>query len=94
MNWLESRPNKHPRTASRLIDGKAVIITPEEGVVKVLNDVGSRIWELADGTHSLREIAATIYDEYDTDLKQAEDDVVEFVADMVRANLLAVEASA
>ena len=94
MNWLDARPNKHPRTASRLIDGMAVIITPEEGVVKMLNDVGSRIWELADGTHPLREIAATIFEEYDIDLKQAEDDVVEFVTQMVQANLLAVETSA
>jgi hypothetical protein len=29
MNWLEAQPNKHPRTASRIVDGEAVIVLPE-----------------------------------------------------------------
>ena len=93
MNWLQARPKKHPRTASRLVDGEAVIVLPGEGTVKVLNDVGSRVWELADGTRTVDDMVETIYDEYDVDRDQAQEDVIEFVTTMVAANLLTVEAA-
>ena len=94
MNWLETQPSKHPRTASRLVDGEAVIILPAEGVVKMLNAVGSRVWEMADGTRPVRDIVETIHQEFDVDPEQAQQDVVEFVAEMVQADLLTVETSA
>jgi hypothetical protein len=37
------------RTACRIIDGKAVVITIDENQVHVLNAVGTRVWELCDG---------------------------------------------
>lgn len=92
MKWLDAKPIKHPRTASRLVDGEAVVVLPEENVVKVLNAVGSRVWDLANGKRTVREIAATIYQEFEVDQAQAEQDVVEFVAEMVESELLAVEA--
>ena len=93
MNWLDARPDKHPRTASRLVDGEAVIILPEEGVVRMLNQVGSRIWDLADGTRPVRDIAETIYGEFDVEREQARKEVVEFVQEMVEGELLVAEAS-
>ena len=93
MNWIEAQPKKHPRTASRLVDGEAVIVLPGEGMVKVLNAVGSRVWELADGARTVGEMVETIHDEYDVDREQAQEDVVEFVSTMVAANLLIVEAA-
>jgi hypothetical protein len=93
MNWLDARPDKHPRTASRLVDGEAVIILPEEGVVRMLNQVGSRIWDLADGTRPVRDIAETIYGEFDVEREQARKEVVEFVQEMVEGELLVAEAA-
>ncbi len=94
MNWLDARPNKHPRTASRLVDGQAVVVLPEDSVVKVLNAVGSRVWDLADGTHTVREIAQTIYEEYDVSHEQAEKEVMEFIREMVQCDLMTAEAPA
>jgi hypothetical protein len=93
MNWLDAQPDKHPRTASRLVDGEAVIILPEEGVVRMLNQVGSRIWDLADGTRPVRDIAETIYGEFDVEREQARKEVVEFIQQMVEGELLVAEAS-
>jgi hypothetical protein len=93
MNWLDARPDKHPRTASRLVDGEAVIILPEEGVVRMLNQVGSRIWDLADGTRPVRDIAETIYGEFDVEREQVRKEVVEFVQEMVEGELLVAEAA-
>ena len=94
MNWLDAQPHKHPRTASRLVDGQAVIVLPEENKVQVLNAVGSRIWELADGSHTVRAIAQMIYEEYDVSREQAEKEVMEFVTEMIQGNLLTAEAPA
>lgn len=89
MDLLKMKPEKHPRTASRLVAGEAVVVLPEEGRVKVLNEVGSRIWELADGTHSVDEIVEAICTEYKVSREQAQEEVVAFVTDMVEGELLA-----
>ena len=39
-------PKKSEDTASRIIDGEAVIVIPQKGVVTVLNETGSGIWQL------------------------------------------------
>ena len=88
MNLLDKRAVKHPRTASRVIGGEAVIVIAEENLVKVLNEVGSRIWELTDGTRTVREIAEVIYTEYEIDKDQAEQDVVEFVEELEKSNMV------
>lgn len=82
------RPKHHPRTASRVFSGEAVIISPAENVVRMLNPVGSRIWELADGTRTAEEIAAVLAQEFDVDLPQARSSVATFVDELVGKELL------
>ena len=53
-------PMHHPQTAARVFSGEAVIITPAENKVRMLNTVGSRVWELADGTRTVDEIAGVL----------------------------------
>ena len=91
MSLLDKRLVKHPRTASRVIDGEALIVIPEENTVKVLNDVGSRIWELADGSRTVGEIAEVIYNEYEVDKDQAKSDVTEFVEELVNSEMMTLE---
>ena len=43
----EKIPTKSSQTASRIIDGEAVIVLLKKSKVHVLNEVGSRIWELS-----------------------------------------------
>lgn len=88
MTLLDKCPNRHPRTASRVIDGEAVIVIPEENVVKILNNVGSRIWELANGTRSVREIAEVIYNEYEIDEAQAKNDAVGFIEELIQSQMM------
>jgi len=92
MNWLDAKPNKHPRTASRLVDDQAVVVLPEENKVQVLNAVGSRVWELADGARTVQAIVQTIYEEYDVSREQAEKEVTEFVTEMVERDLMTTDA--
>jgi hypothetical protein len=79
---------RHPRTASRTFNGEAVIISPAENMVRMLNPVGSRIWELCDGSRTLDQIALALTDEYDIDAAHARQSVADFVADLLDKNLL------
>ena len=88
MKLTEKYPILHPQVAARIIDGEAVIVLPESGQVNVLNEVGSRIWELIDGTHSVSEITEIIVAEYDVTAEQAERDVNEFIQELVDNKML------
>ncbi len=88
MKLSEKYPVLHPQVAARIIDSEAVIVLPESGEVNVLNEVGSRIWELIDGAHSVGEIAEIIVAEYDVTAEQAERDVEEFIQELVETKML------
>lgn len=89
MTELENRiPIHHPRTAARVFSGEAVVITPAENRVRMLNPVGSRVWELADGTRTLDEIAAALTAEFEVDLAEARTSVAAFVEELLGKGLL------
>ncbi|MEW5985954.1 MAG: PqqD family protein, partial [Chloroflexota bacterium] len=75
MTIFEQYPRPHPQTAGRVMDGEAVLILADASEIKVLNQVGSRIYELADGRHSVNEIVDVIVKEYDVSQSAAEADV-------------------
>jgi len=76
----------------RIVDGEAVLVLSGQGQVKVLNEVGARIWTLADGTRTLRDIVAAICAEYDVDFRQAEADVCGFVAELAEREVVSFSA--
>ncbi|MFZ0547406.1 MAG: PqqD family protein [Candidatus Promineifilaceae bacterium] len=78
-NILNLYPKPHPQTAGRVIDKEAVLILSDSSEVNVLNPVGSRIFELADGTHTIADIAEVIFLEYDVTAEQAQEDVTTFI---------------
>lgn len=82
------RPRRSPQTAARVFGGEAVIISPAEGMVRMLNPVGSRIWELADGTRTADEIAAALVAEYEVDLDHARASVATFLAELESKGLI------
>lgn len=79
---LESYPHPTANARGRLLDREAVIVLPDKGEVKVLNEVGARIWALADGSRSVREIAAAVASSYDVSPAEAEADTVVFLREL------------
>lgn len=53
-------PTKNPASSSRTIDGQAVIAISENAQIHILNDVGTRVWNLIDGTRTVSEITALV----------------------------------
>lgn len=81
---------KNETVISRVVNGEAVLVIPEEGQVKVLNEVGSRIWSLADGTRTIRQIAKSICEEYDVEQMQSENDVLAFIEQLLEKKLVSL----
>ena len=79
MNILDAFPAKDSRTASRVEEEEAVVVLLEQAEVKVLNPVGSRIWELCDGAISVRRILDRICEEYEVEKEQARRDGAAFI---------------
>ena len=81
-------PVKSPLTASQIIEDEAVVIVPDEQMVNVLNSVGCRIWDLADGRRNLAQIAQIITQEYDVPYETALDDAIEFTRGLAEQKMM------
>lgn len=82
MHPSNTYPIPQANAVGRIVDDKAVIVLPDRGKVKVLNEVGARIWALTDGSRSIAEIVDAICAEYAVERAQAESDTLAFVADL------------
>lgn len=87
---LESVPAHSPDVVAQVVRGEAILVLAEQNKVKVLNELGTRIWEMVDGQQSIRQIAARLCQEYEVDLSQAEQDTLEFLAELDERGLLQV----
>ena len=80
--------DKSPWTASRLMDGEAVIIIPQDNEVKILNEVGSRIWEILDGSCDIKQISDMISDEFEVSRDKALKDIMEFINELYQKKMV------
>ncbi len=80
--------SKAPATAWRVIEGEAVILSMDTKVLRGLNPVGSRVWELIDGQRSVEEIVGVIVQEFDVGQEAAARDVGDFVRELLAKSLV------
>jgi hypothetical protein len=74
--------------------GKEVLLNVADGQYYALDDVGSRIWMLCDGTRSVADVIATLCEEYDASPKEIQSDALELLADLLDAKLVVDTGSA
>src|SRR5215470_4652572 len=79
---------RSPKTAWRVIEGEAVILSLDTKAFRGLNPVGSRVWELIDGQRSVEDIVEVIVREFDITPQRAADDVQTFVRELLDKELL------
>jgi len=85
---------RRPEIAWRVIEGEAVVVNPRTGLVYPLNPVGTRCWELTDGTRSEEEIIAVIAEEFDAPKEVVRGDVAQFMRTLQEKGLLDVSQAA
>lgn len=69
-------------------DGEFLILSNESGDIQFLNDVALEIYHLFNGQNNIESIVSSIYDLYDVDMKELEEDVVGLVRDLQWKHLI------
>ncbi len=91
---MELTLNSHPAPAEhvqgRRLEHEAVVVLPDKGEVKVLNEVGAQIWALADGSRSVQEIIAALCQEYNVPPAVAEADTLKFLTELQQKGLITI----
>jgi hypothetical protein len=83
---LRVRPN--PEILATQLAEDSVLLNPADGNYYSLDGVGSRAWELCNGTRTLAEIAEIVGAEFGADPITVMADLAELFADMADAKLI------
>jgi hypothetical protein len=78
----------NPRLAWREIEGRVVVISPEDSVVHELNETASFIWKHADCGRKLTEIVNLLSHEFGVESAQAKTDTEELLALLSKKGLV------
>lgn len=81
-------PYRNENLVWRVLDDGVVVVSPQQGQVRVLNRVGTTIWELIDGRHTITDLETALVEQYDVSLEQAGRDLQSFLADLTERGLL------
>ena len=72
----------------RELDGEAILLNPKEGCSYNLNNVGTLIWKMLDGEHSIDDIAQAICEYYEVEYDQALQDMSQLLNELRENNLV------
>jgi len=77
---------KNPNAAYRVYDGQATVVMPDRAEVKVVNEVGSLIWEKIDGRRTVGQVVESALEAILKDFEVAPDearrDALNFIGDL------------
>jgi Coenzyme PQQ synthesis protein D (PqqD) len=86
---LDARPQRRKEIVWRRGDDGVVVLNPNDGNYFSLDEVGGRVWELADGQLTVAEIAGVLAEEYDAPTAQIGRDVAELLDELSSEGLVA-----
>jgi Coenzyme PQQ synthesis protein D (PqqD) len=70
--------------------GTLVLFNMDDGQYYSLNEIGSRIWELCDGSRSVGQVVSILCEEYDSPAEIVNRDALELLEELAVADLLMV----
>lgn len=89
MIYKEQIPNRLAGLIWREVDDGTVIVSPTAGKIRVLNQIGSTIWELVDGTRSVTAIEAQLVEIFtDVPRERISQDLQTFLTDLTNRGLV------
>jgi hypothetical protein len=81
---------KNSKVIGQVVEHEVVLVLLEKNQVKVLNEVGSRIWELVDGERCIADIASIICTEFDVSQQESLDDTLIFLEELLFKGIVSV----
>ena len=88
MSQALGRPRREPGVLAQHAGDATVLLHPATGFSFTLNDVGSRAWELCDGTRTVTEMAALLSLEFDAETETIDADVRPLIEEFIREQLV------
>ena len=88
---LENIPMPNADILSRVVENEAVLVLPDKGKVKVLNEVGAAVWQLIDGKRNIQQISAEISEQFEGDKQAIEVDILRFVTELIDREIITVK---
>jgi hypothetical protein len=85
---VHSRPQRRSDVLAQTAGDTVILLTPDSGEYFTLNEVGGRIWELADGSRSVAEIAGVLVEEYTAPLEEIQADVLGVLGELATEGLV------
>lgn len=85
---MKPSPQIAPDLIWQQLDDNTIVVTPNSGKVRVLNGVGTLIWQQLDAGKSLTDILNLIVTTYDVEPDQAQADMERFLADLADKGIL------
>ena len=73
---------------SSRMDNEIVMMHPESGKYFALNPVASRIWELLETPHNIKELEETLLKEFDVETDTCHKEVSIFLEEILEKNLI------
>ncbi len=84
---------KDRKTASRILAGEAIVLTPANSKIYNLNETGSRIWAWLDDRPTVGELAARMQSEFKVDEEQARADTITFLEELAARGMITLSES-
>jgi len=90
---ISSVPVRNPNIIGRMTDDEAVLVMPQKGQVKVINEVGAVVWELIDGKRDVGQIVDEVCSQFDVDRAAAEADTLNFISELIKREIIFIPAT-
>ena len=84
----EDCPKRGEQVIAQKASNDLLLFNIDDGNYYSLNEIGSRIWELCDGNHSVSQVVAALAAEYDTTNEELEKDVAELLETLQSGQLI------
>ena len=87
---LDTVINKNLEIDDTDLDGEKVMMNLDKGEYFMMNEVGSRIWEIISEPINVKGIVDTLRSEYEVDEETCKDTVIEFLGRLDYADLISI----
>jgi pyrroloquinoline quinone biosynthesis protein D len=85
---MERLPRRTDRVLAQRTAETIVLLDLDGGEYFTLNDVGGRVWELCDGSHTVSEIVEILAAEYEAPPHEIQGDVEELLTELADEKLV------
>jgi hypothetical protein len=87
-------PKKNPDIIWKNLKGETVLLNPATGSYYGLNRVGCSFWEKADGSRSMAEIEALMFQEFEVEKERLSRDLADLIKSLSEKGLVTLSAQA